>query len=112
MTTGFILEVGYETFHPVEVTDIIDLISEIKPEDLLKRCKEYGIERFTPEINTFIEYCECWLEDYEIRDNHILFIASGGKQHRHTEEFVIKTLCLMVLEKAIKKEYNINLIIR
>jgi len=111
MATTFILERGYASVHGTEIGHILSLIDEIAPEILLEKCKLLGIEKLKPEISTYKEYCEHYLikdKGYFIYDDNIRFYTAGGGQHRNTAEFVVKTICLLVLEKAIEKEYMIN----
>jgi len=110
MATTFILEPGYASVHGTEIKHILSLIEEITSEILLEKCKSLGIEKLKPKISTYREYCKHYLikgKGYFVYDD-IQFDAGGGGQHRNISEFVVKTLCLLVLEKAIEKEYMIN----
>ena len=111
MSTTFILEPGYPSIHGTTKNHILILIKEITPETLLEKCKSLGIEKLKPKISSYEEYCKHFLtreEGFFFVKDSIKFHIGGGSQHRYTREFVIKTICLLVLEKAIERGYMIN----
>lgn len=116
MSTSFILESGYSSCRNTKTIEIFNIITEITSSKLLKKCKELGIEKFKPENNTFEEYCEHYtnfnkgyfLTTRNDGSEYIRFPCAGGGDHRYVAEFVVKTLCLLVVEIGIKKNMNID----
>lgn len=111
MTTTFILEPGYPSVYGITKEHILTLIREITPRTLLEKCKSLGIEKLKPETSSYEEYCEHFLtrdKGFFFVNDSIRFYVGGGEQHRNTGEFIIKTICLLVLKKAIEREYMIN----
>jgi len=110
MPTSYMIEIGYASVHGTTMEELLELMREITEEGLLLRCKFLGIERLKPEYDNFEFYCKYHLKNYNVKEKGLWFGASGGGEHRRVSEFVIKTIFLLILEKAIHKDYNINFI--
>lgn len=113
MSTTFALEPGYASEHRTKTSEILSLLREIKADKLLERCVELGIRKYYPENSTFIEYCIHYLTEnkgFHIRSKYISFYCAGGGEHRRVSEFVVKVICLMVIERGLILDYNIDLV--
>lgn len=113
ITTTFLLESGYASVHGTKIKHIIECLKEITEIELRMKCEELGIGNLLiDDKHSPIEEYYKVLSKYSINEykseRYVSFHAYGGYSHRHILEFVIKTICLMVLEKAIKKEYMIS----
>lgn len=113
MSTTFALEPGYSSLHRTKVDEILSLLREIEVEELSDRCERLGIRKFCPEECTFREYYIHFLKEddgFHVRNEYISFYCAGGGEHRHVAEFVVKTICLMVIERGLILDYNIDLV--
>lgn len=110
MSTTYMIEIGYPSVHGTTMGELLELIREINEEALFAKCKELGIDRLKPEHDTFESYCKFHLKQYNVKGKGIWFHSSGGGDHRNVSEFVIKAIFLMMLEKGIQKDYNLNFI--